>query len=134
MGEEKYSGLIAGQKFTGRTEIRPMDREARGGLLHGFRMWCQLSSKMSVYRSSRSGGVLHVSWTCSQTFGARGAAAHASGAMRSDTRATTNLNLIGWPVGLSFPTFGVGRPSVVFLFDCWSVGRPMLMTIRECSK
>ncbi|KAF3610822.1 hypothetical protein DY000_02049179 [Brassica cretica] len=46
--------------------------------------------------SGRSGGVLHVSWTCSQPCGARGAAAHASGAMRSDTRAATNLKLIGW--------------------------------------
>ncbi|KAF2543134.1 hypothetical protein F2Q70_00035613 [Brassica cretica] len=45
--------------------------------------------------SGRSGGVLHVSWTYSQTCGARGVAAHASGAMRSDTRAATNLNLIG---------------------------------------
>ena len=33
MGVEKYSGLIAGQKFAGRTEIRRMDREARGGLV-----------------------------------------------------------------------------------------------------
>ncbi|KAF3497639.1 hypothetical protein DY000_02054778 [Brassica cretica] len=113
MGVEKYSGLIACQKFTGRTEIRAMDREARGGSLHGFRTWCQPSYKLSVYRSSRcrrawnlymqpdilisgsSGGVLHVSWTCSKPCGARGAAAHASGAMRSDTRAATNLKLIG---------------------------------------
>ncbi|KAF3527307.1 hypothetical protein DY000_02039480 [Brassica cretica] len=89
-----------------------MNREARGGSLHGFRTWFQSSNKMSVSRSSRcrrawklymqpdilasgrSGGVLHVSWTCSQLCGARGAAAHASGAMRSDTRATTNLKLI----------------------------------------
>ncbi|KAF3603623.1 hypothetical protein F2Q69_00034927 [Brassica cretica] len=123
MGVEKYSGLIAGQKFTGRTEIRPMDREARVGSLYGFRTWCQPSNNLSVYRSSRcrcawklymqpdmskhevdrpstsltsgrSGGVLHVSWTCSQPCGARGAAVHASGAMRSDTRAATNLKLI----------------------------------------
>ncbi|KAF2545965.1 hypothetical protein F2Q70_00020461 [Brassica cretica] len=33
MGVEKYSGLIAGQKFAGMTEIRRMDREARGGLV-----------------------------------------------------------------------------------------------------
>ena len=46
-----YSGLIADQKFTGRTNIRPMDREARGGPLHGFRTWCQPSNKLSVYRS-----------------------------------------------------------------------------------
>ncbi|WZZ62560.1 hypothetical protein YC2023_062667 [Brassica napus] len=45
-----------------------------------------------------SGGVLHVSWTCSLTCGARGAAAHASGGMRSDPRAATNLKLIGWPL------------------------------------
>ncbi|KAF3581294.1 hypothetical protein DY000_02030130 [Brassica cretica] len=89
-----------------------MDREARGGSLHGFRTWCQPSNKLTVYgisrchrawklymqpdilKSGRSGGVLHVSWTCSQPCGARGAAAHASGAMRSDTLAATNLKLI----------------------------------------
>ncbi|WZZ66402.1 hypothetical protein YC2023_077772 [Brassica napus] len=53
MGAEKYLGLIAGQKFTGRTKVRPMDREARGGLLHGFRTWCQPSNNLSVSRSSR---------------------------------------------------------------------------------
>ncbi|KAF2612107.1 hypothetical protein F2Q70_00011383 [Brassica cretica] len=112
MGVEKYSGLIAGQKFTGRAEIRPMDREARGGSLHAFRTWCQPYNNLSVYRSlrcrrawklymqpdiltsGRSGGFLDVSWTCSQPCGARGAAVHASGAMRSDTRAATNLKLI----------------------------------------
>ncbi|WZY72169.1 hypothetical protein YC2023_004409 [Brassica napus] len=26
--------------------------------------------------------------------------------------------IVGWPVGLSSPTLGVGRPSVMFLFDC----------------
>ncbi|KAF2589003.1 hypothetical protein F2Q70_00038596 [Brassica cretica] len=90
-----------------------MDREARGGSLHGFRTWCQPSNKLSVSRSSRcslawklymqpdiltsgrSGGVLHMFWTCSQPCGARGSAAHASGAMRSDTQAATNLKLIG---------------------------------------
>ncbi|WZY94025.1 hypothetical protein YC2023_066354 [Brassica napus] len=36
--------------------------------------------------------------------------------------------IVGWPVGLSSPTLGVGRPSVMFLFDCWPVGRPMLRT------
>ncbi|KAF2617017.1 hypothetical protein F2Q68_00039166 [Brassica cretica] len=51
--QEKYSGLIADQKFVGRTEIRPMDREARCGSLHGFRTWCQPSNKLSVSRSSR---------------------------------------------------------------------------------
>ncbi|WZZ60620.1 hypothetical protein YC2023_060727 [Brassica napus] len=30
--------------------------------------------------------------------------------------------IVGWPVGLSSPTLGVGRPSVMFLFDCWPVG------------
>ncbi|KAF3535292.1 hypothetical protein F2Q69_00021977 [Brassica cretica] len=111
--QEKYSGLIADQKIAGRTEIRQMDREARGGSLHGFRTWCQPSNKLSVSRSSscrpewklymqpdiltsgRIGGVLHVSWTCSQPCGARGVTAHASGAMRSDTRTATNLKLIG---------------------------------------
>ncbi|KAF2594002.1 hypothetical protein F2Q70_00043274 [Brassica cretica] len=89
MGAEKYLGLIADQKFTGRTEMRQMDRKARGGSLHGFRTWCQPSNKLSVSRSSRCrhawklymqpdiltsgrcGGVLHVSWTCSQPCGAR---------------------------------------------------------------
>ncbi|WZZ15062.1 hypothetical protein YC2023_108151 [Brassica napus] len=40
--------------------------------------------------------------------------------------------IVGWPVGLSSLTLGVGRPSVMFLFDCWSVGRPMLRTVRGC--
>ncbi|WZY72170.1 hypothetical protein YC2023_004410 [Brassica napus] len=40
--------------------------------------------------------------------------------------------IVGWPVGLSSPTLGVGRPSVMFLFDCWPVGRPMLRTVRGC--
>ncbi|WZZ14905.1 hypothetical protein YC2023_107994 [Brassica napus] len=33
MGAEKYSGLIAGQKFTRRVEIAQRNREARGGLI-----------------------------------------------------------------------------------------------------
>ncbi|KAF3547392.1 hypothetical protein DY000_02006658 [Brassica cretica] len=91
-----------------------MNRESRGVSLHGNRTWCQLFRKLSVYRSSRcrrvwkqymqpdiltsgrSGGILHVSWTSRQPCGARGAAAHASGAMRSDTWAATNLKLIGF--------------------------------------
>ncbi|KAF3604661.1 hypothetical protein F2Q69_00035977 [Brassica cretica] len=95
-----------------------MDREARGGSLHGFITWCQPSNKLSVSRRSRchpawklymQPGILtsgrsvcipHVSWTCSQPRGARGAAAHASGAMRSDTQAATNLKLIGQSVPL----------------------------------
>ena len=40
--------------------------------------------------------------------------------------------IVGWPVGLSSPTFGVGRPSVMFLFDCWPVHRPLSRTVREC--
>ncbi|KAG5384566.1 hypothetical protein IGI04_036036 [Brassica rapa subsp. trilocularis] len=40
--------------------------------------------------------------------------------------------IVGWPVGLSSPTLGVGRPSVMFLFDCWPVGRPMLRTVLGC--
>ncbi|KAF3538641.1 hypothetical protein F2Q69_00022687 [Brassica cretica] len=40
--------------------------------------------------------------------------------------------IVGWPVDLSSPTLGVGRPSVMFLFDCWPVGRPMLRTVRGC--
>ncbi|KAF3559680.1 hypothetical protein F2Q69_00014403 [Brassica cretica] len=27
--------------------------------------------------------------------------------------------IVGWPAGLSSPTLGLGRPSVMFLFDCW---------------
>ena len=33
LGTEKYSGLIAGRKFTKRAEIAQIDREARGGLI-----------------------------------------------------------------------------------------------------
>ncbi|KAF2558230.1 hypothetical protein F2Q68_00015279 [Brassica cretica] len=40
--------------------------------------------------------------------------------------------IVGLPVGLLSPTLGVGRPSVMFLFDCWPVGRPMLRTVRWC--
>ncbi|KAF3543921.1 hypothetical protein DY000_02007219 [Brassica cretica] len=286
-GAEKYSGLIADQKFTGRTEIRPVDREARGGPLHGFRTWCQPSDKLSVNtsRSCRHAWKQHLrtdmkkyemspylqSKHVDRHVGARGAAAHATGAMRSDTRAATNLKgvhsglgtplrsvgtggylrssrkgfgrgfgqgskpqrtkhsriagtsvwyralpiaclisnarlvfwvlrgkegyrgcikhalygefarkhvpscdalsglhvshigcsnpcalwlrvshvalldhgfgldgqscswlIVGWPVGFSSPTLGVGRPSVMFLFDCWPVGRPMPRTVRGC--
>ncbi|WZZ25863.1 hypothetical protein YC2023_009264 [Brassica napus] len=53
IGVEKYSGLIADQKIAGRTEIKRMNREARGGSLHGFRTWCQPSNKLSFYRFSR---------------------------------------------------------------------------------
>ena len=40
--------------------------------------------------------------------------------------------IVGWPFGLSSPTLGVGHPSVMFLFYCWLVGRPMPMTVRGC--
>ncbi|KAF2553081.1 hypothetical protein F2Q68_00036697 [Brassica cretica] len=40
--------------------------------------------------------------------------------------------IVGWPVGLSSLTLGVGRLSVMFLFDCWPVGRPMPRTVRGC--
>ena len=40
--------------------------------------------------------------------------------------------IVGWPVGLSSPTLGLGRLSVMFLFDCWPVGRPMPRTVRGC--
>ncbi|KAF3587392.1 hypothetical protein F2Q69_00029052 [Brassica cretica] len=40
--------------------------------------------------------------------------------------------IVGLPVGLSSPTLGVGRPSVMFLFDCWPVGRPMIRTVQGC--
>ncbi|WZZ73084.1 hypothetical protein YC2023_084454 [Brassica napus] len=51
-GAGKYSGLIAGQKFTGRIEIAQMNREARGVSMHESRTWCQVSSKLSVNRST----------------------------------------------------------------------------------
>ncbi|WZZ27500.1 hypothetical protein YC2023_010901 [Brassica napus] len=38
--------------------------------------------------------------------------------------------IVGWPVGLSSPTLSLGRLSVMFLFDCWPVGRPMPRTVR----
>ena len=41
-GAEKYSGLIAGQKFTGRIEIAQMNREARGVSIHESMTWCQV--------------------------------------------------------------------------------------------
>ncbi|KAF2533872.1 hypothetical protein F2Q70_00030788 [Brassica cretica] len=41
--------------------------------------------------------------------------------------------IVGWPVGLSSPTLGVGHPSVMFLFDCWPVGRPMPRTTFSLS-
>ncbi|KAF2584472.1 hypothetical protein F2Q70_00036154 [Brassica cretica] len=40
--------------------------------------------------------------------------------------------IVGWPVGLSSPTLGVGRPSVIFLFNCWPVTFPSLsITFRS---
>ncbi|KAF3549356.1 hypothetical protein DY000_02008439 [Brassica cretica] len=40
--------------------------------------------------------------------------------------------IVGWPVGLSSLALGLGRPSIMFLFDCWPVGRPMPRTVRGC--
>ncbi|KAF2618982.1 hypothetical protein F2Q68_00039859 [Brassica cretica] len=40
--------------------------------------------------------------------------------------------IVGWPVSLSSPTLSVGRLSVMFLFNCWPVGRPMPRTVRGC--
>ncbi|KAF2579009.1 hypothetical protein F2Q68_00004513 [Brassica cretica] len=40
--------------------------------------------------------------------------------------------IVGWPVDLSSPILGVGHPSVMFLFDCWPVGRPMPRMVRGC--
>ena len=40
--------------------------------------------------------------------------------------------IVFWLVCLSSPTLGVGRPLVMFLFDCWLVGRPMPRTVRGC--
>ncbi|KAF3590760.1 hypothetical protein DY000_02022530 [Brassica cretica] len=37
--------------------------------------------------------------------------------------------IVGWPVGHSSPTLSVGRPSVMFLFACWPVYRPMPRTV-----
>ena len=45
----------------------------------------------SSWPSGRGCVILHETETCSQPCGARGVAAHASGAMRSDTRAATRL-------------------------------------------
>ncbi|KAF2572417.1 hypothetical protein F2Q70_00003164 [Brassica cretica] len=39
--------------------------------------------------------------------------------------------IVGWPVGLSSLTLSVGRPLVMFLFDCWPVGRPMPRTMNN---
>uniref|UniRef100_M4E0H2 Uncharacterized protein n=1 Tax=Brassica campestris TaxID=3711 RepID=M4E0H2_BRACM len=41
---QEYSEFIADQKIAGRTKIRRMNREARGGSLHGIRTWCQQST------------------------------------------------------------------------------------------
>ncbi|KAF3495253.1 hypothetical protein DY000_02052792 [Brassica cretica] len=38
--------------------------------------------------------------------------------------------IVGWLVGLSSPTLGVDRPSVMFLFDCWPVDRPLPRTVQ----
>ncbi|KAF2603211.1 hypothetical protein F2Q70_00025616 [Brassica cretica] len=55
--------------------------------------WCvDLHSLQSYSQPSGRGCViLHETETCSQPCGARGVTAHASGAMRSDTRAATRL-------------------------------------------
>ncbi|WZZ15063.1 hypothetical protein YC2023_108152 [Brassica napus] len=47
MGAEKYSGLIAGQKFIRMVEIAQRNREARGGLIRRDK------NVLSVKRSSR---------------------------------------------------------------------------------
>ncbi|KAF3486802.1 hypothetical protein F2Q69_00053180 [Brassica cretica] len=40
--------------------------------------------------------------------------------------------IVGWLVGLSSPTLGVGRPSVMFLFDCWPIsGAPSTAAMRD---
>ncbi|KAF3608302.1 hypothetical protein DY000_02049014 [Brassica cretica] len=66
MGAEKYSRLIAGQKFTGRIEIAQMNREARGVSMHESRTWCPVSSKLSVNRSTTCHR--HEAGTCSMTW------------------------------------------------------------------
>ncbi|KAF2573166.1 hypothetical protein F2Q70_00002241 [Brassica cretica] len=38
--------------------------------------------------------------------------------------------IVGWPVGLSSPTLGLGHPSVMFLFDCSSETRMYCETDR----
>ncbi|WZZ08453.1 hypothetical protein YC2023_094374 [Brassica napus] len=50
MGAEKYSGLIAGQKFSRRVEIAQRNREARGGLIRRDK---NVVATLSVKRSSR---------------------------------------------------------------------------------
>ncbi|CAG7888363.1 unnamed protein product [Brassica rapa] len=84
MGVEKYLGLIAERKFTGKTEIGRMDRQSRVSSIYEIRTWWQLPG-------IGNGVTLHETETCSQPCGARGVAAHASGAMRTDTRTATRL-------------------------------------------
>ncbi|KAF2541589.1 hypothetical protein F2Q68_00030186 [Brassica cretica] len=103
MGVEKYSGLIADQKITGRTEIKRINREARGGSLHGFRTWCQPSNKLSVYRSLRC----RLAWKLY---------------MQPDmswSKFCDSDRIVPSPSrSASRPWCWVGR-SVMFLFDCW---------------
>uniref|UniRef100_M4F5N4 Uncharacterized protein n=1 Tax=Brassica campestris TaxID=3711 RepID=M4F5N4_BRACM len=56
---------------------------------------CLQKLKACILKCGRRYVVLHEAETCSQPGGARGAAAQAFGSMRSDTRAATNLKLIG---------------------------------------
>ncbi|KAF3549039.1 hypothetical protein DY000_02006708 [Brassica cretica] len=79
--------------------LKPKDREIftakKAEYLQKLEVWpCTKQEHSCSLTSGRSGGALHESWSCNQTCGARGAVAHASGAMRSDTRAATNLKLI----------------------------------------
>jgi len=74
--------------------------QARGVAMHATEAcgqpcvrWCvDLHALQSCsWPSGRGCVILHETETCSQPCGARGVAAHASGAMRSDTRAATRL-------------------------------------------
>ncbi|KAG5415090.1 hypothetical protein IGI04_002657 [Brassica rapa subsp. trilocularis] len=116
MGIEKYLRLIAERKFTGKTEIGRMDRQSRVSSIYEIRTWWQLPACRVTHISTRwidqaakcrdacDQAMRPDMWrtwcllACSQSMhidsqpcGARGVAAHASGAMRTDTRTATRL-------------------------------------------
>ena len=43
---------------------------------------------------------------------------------------TCSSLIVGWPFGLLSLTLGVDRMSVMFLFNCWSMDRPMSRTVQ----
>ncbi|KAF2582894.1 hypothetical protein F2Q68_00005294 [Brassica cretica] len=116
--------------------------------MHVIRTWCQPSDKLSVYKSMRCRHAWkqHMrtdmqkhemspylqSKNVDRHVGARGAAAHATGAMQSDTRAATNLmreEARGfdsfWEFSRSVTTPVLSRRLKEFLFELRVVqGRP----------